>query len=210
MQTMPTLLLFVVLIGIAPASAEDLGVVGKTYEIEETNLIEHIQMELRAMQDDGRLASEQQRLREQAQARVKRPPGRSLPRASDSRFHHYDPSVTTDYDITDHAGNIVYRAGTTVNPLTYTALTTPIVFFDGEDAVQTTWVREFLGDAPDRYVPLMTNGPVIQLMEEWNVRLYFDQHGRYADQLGVTALPAVVRQDGMLLRVDEIALEETR
>ena len=91
----------------------------------------------------------------------------------------------------------------------YSTLTTPIVFFDGDDAVQTRWVRAFLGDAPDRYVPLMTNGPVVELMQQWNVRLYFDQHGRYAEQFGVRALPAVVRQEGLLLRIDEIALEQS-
>ena len=191
------------------AVAEDLGTVGKTYEIEETDLIAHIHSELTAMRDDGRLTEQQQLMKQRAQATVKRPPGLSLPRATESRVHHYDPSVTTDVDVIDHRGNVIYPAGTTVNPLEYTALTTPLVFFDGDDAVQTRWARELLGDAPDRYVPLLTNGPVVQLMQQWNVRLYFDQHGRYADQLGVRALPAVVRQEGLLLRIDEIALEKT-
>lgn len=204
-----TLAFAISLLGAGVAVAEDLGTVGKTYEIEETDLIAHIHSELTAMRDDGRLAEQQQLMKQRAQATVKRPPGLSLPRATESRVHHYDPSVTTDYDVIDHRGNVIYRAGTTVNPLEYTALTTPIVFFDGDDAVQTRWVREFLGDAPDRYVPLLTNGPVVELMQQWNVRLYFDQHGRYADQLGVRALPAVVRQEGLLLRIDEIALEKT-
>ena len=148
-------------------------------------------------------------LKQRVQASVERPPGRRLPRATESRFYHYDPSVATDYDVVDHLGNVVYVAGTTVNPLEYVSLTTPIVFFDGDDVQQTAWVRDFLGDAPDQYVPLMTNGPVIELMRAWNIRLYFDQHGRYAEQLGITALPAVVRQDGFLLRIDEIAVEKT-
>lgn len=197
------------LLGAGVAVAEDLGTVGKTYEIEEADLIAHIHSQLTAMRDDGRLAEQQQLMKQRAQATVKRPPGLSLPRATESRVHHYDPSVTTDYDVIDHLGNVIYRAGTTVNPLEYTTLTTPIVFFDGDDAVQTRWAREFLGDAPDRFVPLLTNGPVVQLMQQWNVRLYFDQHGRYAGQLGVRALPAVVRQEGLLLRIDEIALEKT-
>jgi conjugal transfer pilus assembly protein TraW len=202
-----TLLFLLSLISPGTVAADDLGVVGKTYEIAETDLLEHIQRELRAMENDGRLAEEQQRLQARAEATVKRPPGRVLPRASEPRFFHYDPSVTTDYDVIDHLGNVIYTAGTSVNPLEYTSLTTPIVFFDGDDRAQTDWVRTFLGDAPDRYVALMTNGPVIELMQQWNVRLYFDQHGRYSEQLGIRALPAVVRQDGHQLRIDEIALE---
>ena len=188
-------------------AAEDLGTVGKTYEIAETDLIAHIQSELAAMRDDGRLAEEQRRMKQRAQATVQRPPGLSLPRATEARVTHYDPSVTTEVDVIDHRGNVIYPAGTTINPLEYTSLTTPFVFFDGDDAVQTRWVREFLGDAPDRYVPLLTNGPVVELMQQWNVRLYFDQHGRYAEHLGIAALPAVVRQEGLLLRIDEIVLE---
>lgn len=188
---------------------EDLGVVGKTYEIAETDLIEHIQGELKAMEIDGRLTEQRRLMRERAEANVKRPPGRLLPRASESRVFHIDPSVTTNYDVVDHLGNVIYAAGTTVNPLEYTSLTTPIVFFDGDDIKQTAWVRDFLGAAPDRYVPLMTNGPVIELMQAWDIRLYFDQHGRYVEQLGITALPAIVRQEGFLLRVDEIALEKS-
>jgi conjugal transfer pilus assembly protein TraW len=53
----------------------------------------------------------------------------------------------------------------------------------------------------------MTNGPVIERMQQWNIRLYFDQHGRYSAQLGIKALPAVVRQEGERLRIDEIVLE---
>lgn len=189
--------------------AEDLGTVGKTYEIAETDLVAHIQSELRAMQEDGRLEEQQQLMRERAQQTVKRPPGVSLPRAKESRFYHYDPSVTTDFDVVDHLGNVIYVAGTTVNPLEYASLNTPIIFFDGDDKMQAAWVRDFLGDTPDRFVPLMTNGPVIELMQEWNIRLYFDQHGRYAEQFGIAALPAVIRQDGLLLRVDEVSLEKT-
>ena len=203
--------MFVVLAMLIPAAAaaEDLGVVGKTYEITETDLVEHIQAELRAMEADGRLAEQQQLMRDRALASARRPFGRTLPRASESRFFHIDPSVTTDYDVVDHLGNVIYRAGTTVNPLEYTSLSTPIVFFDGDDEEQATWVRAFLGDTPDRYVPLLTNGSAIELMQAWNIRLYFDQHGRYSEQLGITALPAIVRQEGLLLRVDEIALEKS-
>ena len=201
-----TLLLFS-LLSLRGLAAEDLGVVGKTYEIAETDLLEVIHRELRAMETDGRLARERQRLQARVKARVRRPPGIRLPRATESRAYHYDPSVTTEYDIIDDRGNVIYTAGTAVNPLDYTALRTPIVFFDGDDQAQADWVREFVGVSPDRHLLLMTNGPVVELMQEWNIRLYFDQHGRYSEKFGIRALPAVVRQDGARLRIDEIALE---
>lgn len=201
------LLLFAV-ISSAVVAAEDLGVVGKTYEIVETDLLEKIHAELAAMEADGRMAAEQQRMKERAKAFVHRPPGALLPRATESEVYYHDPSVTTEFDVVDQNNTVIYPAGTVVNPLDYVSLTTPLVFFDGDDELQADWVRAFLGNEADNYVPMLTNGPVIELMKTWNTRLYFDQHGRYAAQLGITALPAVVRQEGSQLRVDLVAVEE--
>lgn len=189
------------------AVAEDLGVVGKTYEIAETDLLTVIQAELKAMAADGRLAEAEQRLKARAEAFVKRPPGRDLPRATEDRVYYHDPSLTTEQDLLDHRGRLIHPAGTTINPLDYVSLTTPLVFFDGDDKVQAEWVRALVGTAPDRYVVLMTQGAVIERMRDWQIRLYFDQHGRYSERLGIRALPAVVRQEGLRLRIDEIALE---
>lgn len=209
MKRLAVMIVAIAMLRPVAAVSEDLGVVGKTYEIAETDLLEHIYDQLRAMEADGRLAEQQQRMRKRAIASARRPPGRTLPRATEPRSFHIDPSVTTDYDVVDQLGNVIYTAGTTVNPLEYTSLSTPLVFFDGDDKKQATWVRSFLGDTPDRYVALLTDGSAIELMQAWNVRLYFDQHGRYSEQLGITALPAIVRQEGLLLRVDEIALEKS-
>lgn len=187
---------------------DDLGVVGKTYEIEERDLLEKIHAELAAMEADGRMAAEQERMQERAKAFVKRPPGAFLPRANESEVYYHDPSVTAPFDVVDQNNQVIYPAGTVVNPLDYVSLTTPLVFFDGDDQLQAEWVRAFLGEEAYNYVPMMTNGPIIELMQDWNTRLYFDQHGRYAAQLGITALPAVVRQEGRQLRVDLVAVEK--
>ena len=206
----PTLTAFLCVfspLGSSIAAAEDLGVVGKTYAIAETDLLTVIERQLQAMAADGRLHKAEEELKASVKAYVYRPPSRQLPRAVESRVYYHDPSVTTEHDLIDHRGQIIQRAGTTVNPLDYVSLTTPLVFFDGDDEAQAGWVRALIERAPDRYVVLMTNGPVIERMKAWQMRLYFDQHGRYTERLGIRALPAVVRQEGNRLRIDEIVLE---
>lgn len=189
------------------AAAENLGVIGKTYAIAEADLLAVIQEHLEGMAADGRLARTEEDLKVRAEAYVKRPPGKHLPRAVEPRVYYHDPSITMTHDLSDHQGQIIHPAGTTINPLDYVSLTTPLVFFDGDDETQVRWVRALLGPAPDRYVVLMTNGPVIERMQAWQIRLYFDQHGRHTERLGIRALPAVVRQEGARLRIDEIVPE---
>ena len=209
-STLTALLCLFSPLGLSIAAAEDLGVVGKTYAIAETDLLTVIQRQLQAMAADGRLEKAEQDLKARAEAYVNRPSGRHLPRAIEPRVYYHDPSVTTAHDLIDHRGQIIHPAGTTINPLDYVSLTTPLVFFDGDDETQARWVRALIERTPDRYVVLMTNGPVIERMQAWQIRLYFDQHGRYTERLGIRALPAVVRQEGARLRIDEIVLEASR
>jgi len=193
----------------AAAGAASLGTVGKTYEIEEPDLLEHIENELTAMQEDGRMLEQQEQFKQNAQRSVERPKGVQLPRANESRAYYYDPSITAEADVLDHLDRVIYPAGTVINPLEYVSLPAPLVFFDGDDKKQSAWVHELIKDDPQQFMALMTNGPVIDRMTEWNLRLYFDQRGQYVRKFGIEALPAVVRQEGYVLRIDEIAIETT-
>jgi conjugal transfer pilus assembly protein TraW len=205
----PFTLLALAICSCAAANGASLGVVGKTYEIEEPDLLEHIESELTAMQKDGRMLEQQEQFKRNAQKSVERPAGVHLPRASASRVYFYDPSITAEADVLDHLDRVIHPAGTVINPLEYVSLPTPLVFFDGDDKAQSNWVHELIKDEPQQFMALMINGPVIDRMTEWNLRLYFDQRGQYVRKFGIEALPAVVRQEGYLLRIDEVAIEAT-
>ena len=68
-------------------------------------------------------------------------------------------------------------------------------------------VARRLIDAHDaRIKPILVGGSYLDLMKAWRVRVYFDQHGALTRQLGIAQVPAIVSQEGLRLRIDEVVL----
>lgn len=186
--------------------ARDLGVVGPVYPIAEQDMLQTIEQRLTALKESGELARIEEDAKTRYQAYVERPEGVRLPRATQNRTYYVDPSLTVPYDIKDHEGRIIHPAGTTINPLDYMTLSKQLLFFDGDDPVQVEWARSMVDGDPLHIKPILTNGPVLALMKEWQVRLYFDQRGQLAEQFGIQAVPVTLRQDGKMLKVVEHSL----
>lgn len=186
--------------------ARDLGVVGPVYPIAEQDMLETIEQRLTALEESGELARIEDDAKARYQAYVERPEGVRLPRATQNRTYYVDPSLTVPYDIKDHEGRIIHPAGTTVNPLDYMTLSKQLLFFDGDDPVQVEWARAMLESDQVHIKPILTNGPVLALMKEWQVRLYFDQRGQLVQQFHIERVPALVATDGSRLKVMEFHL----
>ena len=189
--------------------AQDLGVVGPTYAISEPDLLQHIRSKLQALMDSGDWA----RLQSQAQERLKRavrePTAVPLARTRTPRSFTFDPSTTLDRNLTDPKGQLIHAAGTRLNPLSVVSLSKRLVFFDGRDAQQTQWVERLIREGgsttpPVRWLAIATNGAPAELMKRWQHPVYFDQQGRLTRRLGITQVPALVRQEGLRLRIDEV------
>lgn len=186
--------------------ARDLGVVGPVYPIAEQDMLQTIEHRLTALEESGELTRLEEDAKARYQAYVERPEGVQLPRATKNRTYHVDPSITVPYDIKDHEGRIIHPAGTTVNPLNYITLSKQLLFFDGDDPVQVEWARSMIDGDPLHIKPILTNGPILALMKEWQVRLYFDQKGILIQRFRIQKLPATVDQDGQQLKVVEYGL----
>ena len=186
--------------------ARDLGVVGPVYPIAEQDMLETIEQRLTALEESGELARIEDDAKARYQAYVERPEGVRLPRAKQNRTYYVDPSLTVPYDIKDHEGRIIHPAGTTVNPLDYMTLSKHLLFFDGDDPVQVEWARSMIDGDPVHIKPILTNGPVLALMKEWQVRLYFDQRGQLVERFDIERVPALVASDGSRLKVREFRL----
>ena len=186
--------------------ARDLGVVGPVYPIAEQDMLQTIEQRLTALEESGELARIEDDAKARYQAYVERPEGVHLPRATHNRTYSVDPSLTVPYDIKDHEGRIIHPAGTTVNPLDYMTLSKQLLFFDGDDHGQVEWARAMVDGDPVHIKPILTNGPVLALMKEWQRRLYFDQRGRLVEQFGIQAVPVTLSQDGIRLRIVEHGL----
>jgi len=188
------------------ALAMDLGVHGRLYPIDEQNLIETIQANAQADIDSGAWEKHTQQWREQASYQANRPGGIQLPRTDETSSRLYDPSVVFPDDIKDAEGNLIYSAGVPVNPLNYINWSRQLIFIDGDDRQQINWMMSVTQSNPTQFKVVLTNGPVLDLMNELNQRLYFDQNQNLVRRFNIRSLPAQVYQQGQYLRIDEVKI----
>ena len=189
------------------ASAVDLGTIGPTYEIAEPHLLAFIEQRLREKERSGEL----QRLAEAARARgidtVRQPPPvEGLRTTERPRTFYVDPSFTLDRNITDPLGRLLFAAGTRKNPLEVVSLSRHLLFFDARDPRQVKYARELSGRYAGRIKPILTGGSYLDLMKAWRVPVYYDQAGTLTRRFGIRQVPALVSQDGLRLRIDELGL----
>lgn len=189
------------------ADAVDLGTIGPTYEIAEPHLLAFIEQRLREKERSGEL----QRLAEAARARgsdtVRQPPPvEGLRTTERPRTFYVDPSFTLDRNITDPQGRLMFAAGTRKNPLEVVSLSRHLLFFDARDPRQVKHARELSGRYAGRVKPILTGGSYLDLMKAWRVPVYYDQSGTLTRRFGIRQVPALVSQDGLRLRIDELGL----
>ncbi|MFZ5507875.1 MAG: type-F conjugative transfer system protein TraW [Pseudomonadota bacterium] len=192
---------------VAHAFATDLGVIGPTYEISEPHLLQMIEQRLREKERSGEL----QRLIEQARDRgtetVKHPPPvAGLHPTETARTFYVDPSFTLDRNILGPQGELLFAAGTRKNPLEVVSLSRHLLFFDARDPRQVGRVRQLMASYQGRVKPILVGGSYLELMKSWRIPIYYDQHGRLTRRLGISQVPALVSQEGLRLRVDELEL----
>jgi conjugal transfer pilus assembly protein TraW len=194
------------LISLLPiAQADDLGVVGPTYDIAEPDLLEAIQSRLFQMEESGELAKKQNEYRTSVIGTVERPkPVPGIKATATKRTFFYDPTMILDHDIRGEDGAILFARGLKVNPLDHVSLRDELIFFDGRDRRQVTFAQRTLRNLNGAAKPIMVAGEPLNLMRDWKRRIFYDQGGALVRRLGIHQVPAIVTQDGKRLRVDEV------
>ena len=205
-MSIPSLLFAMLLISLLPiAQADDLGVVGPTYDIAEPDLLEVIQSRLFQMEDSGELAKKQNEYRARVIGAVEKPkPVPGIKATATKRTFFYDPTMILDHDIRGEDGAILFARGLKVNPLDHVSLREELIFFDGRDRRQISFAQRTLRNLKGAAKPIMVAGEPLNLMRDWKRRVFYDQGGALVRRLGIRQVPAVVIQDGKRLRVDEV------
>jgi conjugal transfer pilus assembly protein TraW len=181
------------------------GTVGQTFPIAEADLLTTIETRLRTLEANGGIERMNKVFAERSEARIRRPkPVAGVTPASDAREWLYDPTITIDKDIRDPKGNLVAKAGHTVNPLDFVTMRQALVFVDGDSPEQMEWATKRYTDANAKII--MVNGSPIDAMTKRQRRFYFDQEGRLTGKLGIRHTPAVAEQDGRVVKLSEIVL----
>ena len=195
------------MLGAAGARAMDLGVIGPTYEISEPHLLQMIEQRLREKERSGELGRLEEKARERGIATVKNPPPVTGLHATDTaRTFYFDPSFTLDRNILGPQGELLFAAGTRKNPLEVVSLSRHLLFFDARDPRQVGRARQLIALYQGRVKPILVGGSYLDLMQSWHVPVYYDQQGLLTRHLGITQVPALVSQEGLRLRIDELAV----
>ena len=198
--TLILLLLLILLCINSNAFAKDLGVQGKIYSITETDLAANIKHKLKSWEQSGKLAKLQKQWQEKTIASTKRPkPVEGLYKAKETKEFIFDPSIQLRQDIVDHQGNLIAAKGKRINPLDYKSLPEHLLFIDGDDKEQLVWAKNKVKN--HQAMIILTKGNIIDLMKSEKIRLYFDQGGFLVKTFGIEGLPAIVYQDGKVLKI---------
>ena len=191
------------------SQAEDLGVYGETFPIEERSLLEIIRAKLQALSTSGKLEKHQQTILMKAKEQLNRPPPvKNIRRTSTPRSFDWDPSITVPYDLKDHKGQVFHRKGTKVNPLDTHPFRCPFLFVDGDDLKQVAWAIKQHQIAKALHKPkiILVQGSPFDLSKKLNLPIYFDQSGVLVKKFGIAQVPARVSQKERALIVDEVNL----
>ena len=187
------------------ATARDLGTHGPIYAIQEPDMLETITTVLKEKQASGELARLEAQGRQQVLARIRTPlPVPGLRRVQVPKTWHFDPSVRFEEPVLDNNGRVIVPAGTVANPLDVVSVRSTWFLFDGRDPKQVALAKQELDSAKTPLKLILVGGSPLPLADQWKRPVFFDQSGRIVKRLGLTAVPARVRQDGRFLRVEEI------
>lgn len=142
-------------------------------------------------------------------ARIERPaPVKTVTPTVTPQTFYYDPTVFIPTVIHTAAGTIVLPGTTPYNPLQTTQLDETLIFYDARVKNQIAWARKQVDYLQKQ---LKGNVKLILVGGDWAAqsrvvkqRVFFDQGGRIVNQLGITHTPAIVTQEGLRLKIDEV------
>lgn len=187
------------------ALASDLGVVGPTYDIVERDLIEVMKDRFRRLEQTGEMRKLEDRYKAKVVEAVERPrPIQGITPTQTARTYFVDPTWTLDRNVLDEKGQVLFPAGTRVNPLDYAPMTQTLLFFDQRERSQVAFAKRFLAEAKARVKPILIGGEPLKLMRQWKREVFYDQGGVLSRKFLLQQVPALITQDGNRLRVDEI------
>ena len=190
------------------ARAIDLGTIGPVYPIKEPHLLDLIRERLETKQRSGELRKLEEQARTRGVDAVRHPvPVTGLKATEVARTFYYDPTFTLDRNVLDGKGNLLFASGTRKNPLEVVSLSKHLLFFDGRDKRQIQRARELIASYGGRVKPILVGGSYVDLMTSWRIPVYYDQQGLLTRRFGIKQVPAIVSQEGLRLRIDEVVLQ---
>lgn len=187
--------------------AKDFGVRGPVYDIAEENLLKIIHERLTTMQQNGTLADIQQTIQDKAKVGAQKPaPVKGITHATENRAWTYDPTWVLSQSIYEHRGQLIAKEGQKVNPLDFIPMPEILLFINADNKAEIEYSKQLLGNEMNPIKIILVNGNVVDLVRQLNRPVYFDQQGLITSRFGILHTPAVVKQKGHVLAINEVAL----
>jgi conjugal transfer pilus assembly protein TraW len=188
-----------------PVFADDARVIGPVYPITETDFIQMAQKKIQEKMsgEDGKSWQDQQRLIRVAADRPS--PVLGLRPTIHSRRWLFDPSFVIPSNVLSANGAILLKSGSRFNPLQKMHWDKSLLFIDGDDPAQVSWVKEQDKQLKGQDLLILVNGSLHAVAQQFpHKHIYFDQGGRLIQRLQITQVPAVVSQVGDQLEISEV------
>lgn len=207
------IVLCTVLLVTLQAFAKDFGTKGHTYQIIEQPFLEMIIDRLQKVD----MHKEQEKMTIIVKDRVFNPKAvEGLLPAIQHRVFYFDPTYTLDQDIVLPCGKVLHKTGTKVNPLEHMDLNRRMFFIDAREKSQVKWLKTQITNPLSNQVEpvedriILTGGSPFKLKQTLGQnhenKVYFDQQGELVTKFGIKASPAIVIQDGLQLKIEELKL----
>ena len=190
-------------LGGGPTLAREYGQQGAVFTVIEPDLLRTIEARLNQLDRSGAIGRMNQEFARRSEEKVRRPePVAGIGLAMRPRTWRYDPGITIDHDVLNTKGNLIARAGQHINPLDFVTVRQSLVFIDGDSPEQLAWATARYSELNAKII--MVRGAPLEAMTRYRRRFYFDQGGFLVGRFAIHAVPAVVEQDGQVMRVSEI------
>ena len=185
--------------------AKDFGKQGTTFDVKEEGFLAMIYRKLKSVN----LEKEQGKMQQLARQRVEEPlPVEGLKRTEKEQSFTYDPTYILAEDVILPDGKLLYPAGTRVNPFDHVSLEKKLIFIDSRDLDQVEWFKQQEAKQVIREEDklILVAGRPLDLGKELNREVYFDQAGVLTAKFRIEQVPAIVSQEGKVLRIREIKI----
>jgi conjugal transfer pilus assembly protein TraW len=184
---------------VTPVLGKDLGSFGRTYPIAERDALREI--EERASQVDWNKVLDRKKVEN-----YQGPPDKAaLPRAQKDQVRLVDMTYTSEIDVPDGKGGILYPKGYTFNPLDYITYPKTIVVLNGKDRQQLSWFKDSEYNGRVDVTLLITEGMSAVVTKKVNRTVSYANIS-VINRFQLKVVPCVIKQKGRYMEVTEVAV----
>jgi conjugal transfer pilus assembly protein TraW len=215
------------------AGAKDFGIYGNTYKVVEEPFVQMIENRAKAVD----VEKIKEKMQKTAKDRVENPnPVIGITPAVKTRTFYHDPTYVLEKDAVLPCGKVLYRAGTSVNPLEEMKLLRRMIFIDAKRPEEVRWLKQSLNEIDGKYEQILESsaeeidkaieeaslkpeiinkiilvgGSPLELQKNLDIEIYFDQQGALTSKWNIKHSPAIVEQEGDKLRITEYKVSKHR